>query len=92
MRASTLLVHVPLLCLVSLVSTAAADLRTGATDFGDWQTDAPGVRRHIRASDLPAPKTGTDDETPEFRSNAKVAEPPPSAAEGPGGLRGTDVR
>jgi len=45
MRASTLLVHVPLLCLASLVSTDAADLRTGAAAFGDWQVDAPGVRR-----------------------------------------------
>ena len=43
MRASTLLVPVPLLCLAS----------------------------------LPALKTGTDDETPEFRSNAKVVDPTP---------------
>jgi glucose/arabinose dehydrogenase len=26
---------------------------TGKAAFGDWHTDAPGVRRHIRASDLP---------------------------------------
>jgi len=42
MRASTVWAHVPLLCLASLVSTDAADLRTGAAAFGDWQTDAPG--------------------------------------------------
>ena len=79
MRRSILLVHVSLLCLASLVSTDAADLRTGAAAFGDWQTDAPGVRRHIRASDLPAAKTGTEDETPDFRSNAKVVDPVPGA-------------
>jgi len=28
---------------------------TGAAAFGDWRTDAPGVRRHIRPEDLPAP-------------------------------------
>jgi glucose/arabinose dehydrogenase len=54
-------------------------VRTGAAAFGDWQTDAPGVRRHIRPADLPAPKMGTDDETPDFQSNAKVVEPPQGA-------------
>lgn len=30
-------------------------VRTGSAAFGDWTTEAPGVRRLIRASDLPAP-------------------------------------
>ena len=28
---------------------------TGQAAFGDWRSDAPGVRRHITAADLPAP-------------------------------------
>ena len=28
---------------------------TGAAAFGDWRTDAPGVRRHIQPNDLPPP-------------------------------------
>jgi len=28
---------------------------TGAAAFGDWRTDAPGVRRKITEADLPAP-------------------------------------
>lgn len=28
---------------------------TGKAAFGDWRDDAPGVRRHIRATDLPKP-------------------------------------
>ena len=38
--------------------TCAADeaaVRTGTAAFGDWTTDAPGVRRKITAADLPAP-------------------------------------
>jgi glucose/arabinose dehydrogenase len=27
----------------------------GAAAYGDWRTDAPGIRRYIRPSDLPAP-------------------------------------
>ncbi|HEY6049634.1 MAG TPA: sorbosone dehydrogenase family protein [Thermoanaerobaculia bacterium] len=30
-------------------------VRTGQGALGDWTTDAPGVRRRIRAADLPAP-------------------------------------
>ena len=32
---------------------AADGVRTGAAAFGDWQDDAPGVRRLIRVDDLP---------------------------------------
>ncbi|HEX9169009.1 MAG TPA: sorbosone dehydrogenase family protein [Roseiarcus sp.] len=34
---------------------AAETVRTGASAFGDWSTDAPGVRRLITPADLPAP-------------------------------------
>jgi glucose/arabinose dehydrogenase len=30
-------------------------LLVGAAAYGDWRTDAPGIRRYIRPSDLPAP-------------------------------------
>ena len=47
------------LVLVGLVGagTALADqaVRTGATAFGDWRSDAPGVRRLITSAALPAP-------------------------------------
>jgi glucose/arabinose dehydrogenase len=35
--------------------TGADGVRTGPAAYGDWRTDAPGVRRHIRPGDLPAP-------------------------------------
>jgi glucose/arabinose dehydrogenase len=34
---------------------AAGKVLTGQAAFGDWRADAPGVRRHISANDLPAP-------------------------------------
>jgi glucose/arabinose dehydrogenase len=67
---------VPTVLLVSIASAQTGDVRTGAAAFSDWKADAPGVRRLIRPSDLPLPLTGTDDETPDFRSNAKVVDPP----------------
>lgn len=36
---------------------AADTVRTGPAAYGDWRTDAPGVRRHIRPNDLPPPGT-----------------------------------
>src|SRR5271163_3312613 len=44
--------------ILAITSIAAADpdtLRTGAAAFGDWQTDAPGVRRKITPAGLPPP-------------------------------------
>ena len=47
------------LVLMGLVGAAPAfadePVRTGAAAFGDWRTDAPGVRRLITPADLPAP-------------------------------------
>ena len=44
----------------------------------DWKADAPGVRRHIRPSDLPAPPTGTAPEKSVART-VKVVKPPQGA-------------
>ena len=47
----------------------------GKAAFGSWHDDAPGKRRHILASDLPAPYA-----TPSRSSGARVVPPPPDAA------------
>jgi glucose/arabinose dehydrogenase len=38
-----------------LPSVAGEDLKEGASAYGDWHSDHPGVRRKISANDLPAP-------------------------------------
>jgi glucose/arabinose dehydrogenase len=47
---------------------------TGAAAFGDWRGDAPGVRRHITAADLPAPYA-----TPSASNSVHVGTAPPNA-------------
>jgi glucose/arabinose dehydrogenase len=72
-------VHVvPLTLLASLACAQTADVRTGAAAFDDWQTDAPGVRRLIRPSDLPVPKAATDPEG-SIGGNARLIDAPPGA-------------
>ncbi len=45
-----------LAAIVAAGAAFAADgLRTGPAAYGDWRTDAPGVRRLITAADLPPP-------------------------------------
>lgn len=76
---ATLLVHVPLVLLASLASAQTGDVRTGAGASEDWRSDAPGVRHHIRPSDLAAPAmTGTDPEA-SIANIAKVIDPPQGA-------------
>ncbi len=91
---STLRVHFPLVLLTSFACTqpelrtgtaaetglpAPREVRTGAAAFGDWRGDAPGVRYHIRTSDLPtAVMTGTDPEA-SVADPAEVVAPPPGA-------------
>ena len=41
--------------LLTARATEEAEVRTGAEAFGDWTTDAPGVRRKITADDLDRP-------------------------------------
>src|SRR5215475_134070 len=39
----------------SQVADNSNSLLEGNAAYGDWKSDAPGVRRYIRASDVPAP-------------------------------------
>ena len=72
---ATLLAPVPFVLLASLASAQTGGVRTGTAAVEDsWKTDAPGVRRHIKPSDLPPPPTGTDPEA-SVASNAKVVAP-----------------
>jgi glucose/arabinose dehydrogenase len=34
---------------------SADEIKTGKAAFGDWSQDAPGVRRHFKLEDMPAP-------------------------------------
>jgi len=43
-----------------VVPASTAETKIGKAAFGDWKDDTPGVRRHIRASDLPPPKLRKD--------------------------------
>lgn len=51
---------------VSLALAPETSVRIGPAAFGDWQTDAPGVRRRIVPADLPPP----------MAERADVARPP----------------
>jgi glucose/arabinose dehydrogenase len=55
MRISRLLVLPVTLALSGSVWSANSETLTGTATFGGWKDDAPGVRRHIKAEDLPAP-------------------------------------
>jgi glucose/arabinose dehydrogenase len=60
--------------------TRTAEVRTGATAIGDdWTNDAPGVRRLIRPSDLPAATMAGSDPEASGASPVKVIAPPPGA-------------
>jgi glucose/arabinose dehydrogenase len=52
---------------------------TGATVFGDWRGDAPGVRHHIRPSDLPTPEMTDADPEASIAKLAEVVQPPKGA-------------
>jgi len=39
----------------SMLAASSNALLEGKAAYGDWRSDAPGVNRHIKASDLPAP-------------------------------------
>ena len=76
MRASTVLMSIPL-AFVSLTPLHAQEVRAGADAFGTWESDAPGVSRHITPADLPAPThTENDPEAPDFENMAKVVPAP----------------
>ena len=66
----------PLLLLLSPALAAAQPVLTGAQAFGDWRSDAPGVRRHIAPDALPAPyATGASSRSPEVISQPRQALP-----------------
>jgi glucose/arabinose dehydrogenase len=50
-----ILTAIPAAVLLVMTSYAAEPVRTGEAAFGDWRSDAPGVRRLIKPSDLPKP-------------------------------------
>jgi glucose/arabinose dehydrogenase len=79
----TLVMQVPLVLVALLGCAQTGDMRSGAVLSGaaastDWTADAPGVRRHFRPSDLPAPTTVRPAEE-SIAANVKVIEPPPGA-------------
>lgn len=54
----------------------SSDTRTGDAAYGDWRTDAPGVRRKIDAGQLPAPySTPSDSNGPRVVVRAAGAAP-----------------
>jgi glucose/arabinose dehydrogenase len=49
-------IQIACLSFAALVPLSSAqELLTGSAAMGDWTTDAPGVRRHLRVGDLPPP-------------------------------------
>jgi glucose/arabinose dehydrogenase len=65
----------------SLAFSQTTELRTGATAIrDDWKSDAPGVRRLIKPSDLPAPPPVTAADGEKSVGNiVKLVEPPQGA-------------
>ena len=71
------------LLAVSVSSAPAADaVRTGATAFGDWRSDAPGVQRRITPADLPPPYATP----PAARPPSRVARPAGALPKAPPGF------
>lgn len=63
-------------CAQTPGSTQASNVLTGTAALGDWRADAPGVRRHIRVSDLPAPPASTAPEASVAKNVNMVPRPP----------------
>ena len=77
-----LLITPVLALLLAFGNASASSLLTGGAAFGDWRTDAPGVRRRITVADLPPPHaTESADNFPEI-----VARPPGAALQVPPGF------
>ena len=76
MRAAALLAAAALSGLTGVSHAQDTGLRTGAAAFGDWRTDAPGVRRLIAPADLPAPyATPSDSNGPSVSPRTAGAAP-----------------
>jgi glucose/arabinose dehydrogenase len=55
MRAAVFSTFLSLAFVAPLASAQTGELRTGTAALAGWAVDAPGVRRQIKSSDLPAP-------------------------------------
>ncbi|QAU35991.1 sorbosone dehydrogenase family protein [Janthinobacterium sp. 17J80-10] len=75
---STRLVPVLLVVLALAACAQTGKVHTGAAALAGWKADAPGVRRHIRPIDVPAPATGNAPET-SIASSVKVIPAPQGA-------------
>lgn len=78
MRRWVLAVCIPPICLTSSALAQRTEPLMGAAALRGWESDAPGVRRHIKPSDMPAPPTDTGPEKSVART-AKVVAPPQGA-------------
>ncbi len=63
-----------------------SELRTGSAALADWKTDAPGVRRHLKVSDLPAPPSGEGPEVSRGTSIKIVPRPEGALPKVPAGF------
>ena len=72
------------LLTVPALAQGGGDILSGAKAFGGWQADAPGVRRHITESDLPAP---TPPEAATSGGSEIVARPSDALPKVPTGFR-----
>lgn len=68
---------------VPRIDGGAGGVLTGAAAFGDWRSDAPGVRRRIRVEDLPAPFASSS----AHNSPRVVPRPPDARPRAPAGWR-----
>ena len=64
----------PISPLRQITHTPIGVVQTGDAAFGDWSTDAPGVRRHITVADLPTPRA-----TPSVDNGAHMISKPDMA-------------
>ena len=61
------------LSLAARAGLADNGVRTGPAAYGDWRTDAPGVRRLISSADLPAPYETRSASNPSRRASRPSA-------------------
>ena len=61
-------------CPAVAFAQAPSPVLTGPAAYGDWRADSPGVRRHLKASELPAPFA-----TPSTRNSPSIVAKPANA-------------
>ena len=80
MRALRLSIILGLALATSLACAQAAETRTGSAALEAWKSDAPGVARHIKPTDLPAPPAATAaDAEKSSGTPLKIVPPAPGA-------------